>query len=163
MDEVASKAMNAMKTAKATLKGFSGVFKQATQEHGALTVPLVRVKLASDVRLRRELFPKLRSELLSHEAREGRVLYPVWERYAELRGRAHHHELEAEQLERMLDQLQALPCDHALWRTQFAVLADFVCDHVENEENEYFPIANRLIGQDEAERMAGRYAPIRPV
>jgi hypothetical protein len=157
MEQAASKAMGAIKTAKATIEGLSGVFKQLTKEHGEVTALLMRVKMSSDVRVRRELFPKIRSELLSHEKGELREVYPAFRQHAELEGIAAEHEKEAGQMERMLDELSAITYEDASWPAKFAKLADAVAHHAKEEENEYFPAANDLFGKDEAERIGARY------
>src|SRR5579884_4353382 len=75
-EQIASKAMGAMKVAKATVKGLGGVFRKLSQEHGEVTALLMRVKRSSDVEVRRSLFPDIRRELLCHEKAELEVVYP---------------------------------------------------------------------------------------
>ncbi len=157
MEEMASKAAGAMKAAKATFKGLSGVFKQLTQEHGEVSALLMRLKMTSEADVRRELFPKIRRELLSHEKGELSVVYPVFRQHPELESIAKSHDAEASQLERTLDELSAMSYEDGAWRSKFATLVDLVSHHTKEEENEYFPTANRLLGDDEAERMKIRY------
>jgi hypothetical protein len=157
MEEMASKVVGGMKAAKATLEGLSGVFRQLTQEHGEVTALLVRVKMTSDVGVRRELFPTIRSELLAHERGEMREVYPAFRQHPDLEGMARNHEVEAGQLERALDDLSATDYADATWGKKFVELVNLVDRHVKEEESEYFPAANRVLGKDEAERLKGRY------
>ncbi|HZU84656.1 MAG TPA: hemerythrin domain-containing protein [Polyangiaceae bacterium] len=154
---MASKAMGAMKAAKATIEGLSGIFKHLAREHGEVTALLMRVKMSSDGAVRRDLFPKIRSELLSHERGELREVYPVFRQHAELRTIADNHDREAGQLEQMLDDLNATSYDDSAWASKFGKLVDLVSHHAKEEENDFFPAASKVIGKDEAEQMKTRY------
>jgi hypothetical protein len=155
--EVASKAAGAMKAVKATVKGFSGIFKQLTREHGEVSALLRRVKMTSDPQVRRELYPTIRSELLSHERGELRAVYPAFLQYKELEGIARAHEQEAGQLERLITELDAIAYDDDAWGHAFTKLVELVMQHTKEEENEYFPKANRILGQDVANRLQADY------
>jgi hypothetical protein len=157
MEEVASKVVGGMKAAKATFEGLSGVFKQLTQEHGEVTALLIRVKMTSDAGVRRNLFPKIRSDLLAHERGEMREVYPAFSQHPDLEGMARNHDAEAGQLERALDELSATDYGDESWGTKFERLVGLVEHHTKEEEDDYFPAANRILGKDEAERLKSRY------
>jgi hypothetical protein len=157
MEEVASKVVGGMKAAKAAFEGLSGVFKQLTQEHGEVTALLIRVKMTSDVGVRHNVFPKIRSDLLAHDRAELRAVYPAFAQHPDLEGMAKNHEAEASQLERTLDELSATDYGDESWGSKFERLVGLVEHHVKEEEDEYFPAANRILGKDEAERMKTRY------
>jgi hypothetical protein len=159
--EVASKAAGAMKAVKATVKGLSGVFKQLTREHGEVSALLRRVKMTSDPQVRRELYPTIRSALLAHETGELRAVYPMFLQYAELEGIARAHEQEATQLGRLITELNAIPYEDDAWSETLGRLSDFVMRHDREEEDEYFPKANRVLGQDVANRLKINYETIR--
>src|SRR5260370_13552406 len=156
-EELASKAAGAMKTAKAAFKGLTGVFKVLTREHGEASALLMRVKMSSDVRVRSELFPKIRAELMVHEKGELREVYPVFMQHPELENIAKDHQREAGELQSLLDGLSALPYDNAAWEQGFASLVELVGQHTKQEENEYFPLANRVLGHAEIERLQSQY------
>jgi Hemerythrin HHE cation binding domain len=156
-EKIASKAMGAMKTVKATAEGLTGVFKHLATEHGEVTALLLRVKTSSDVEVRKELFPEIRSELVSHEKAELREVYPAFEKHVELEAMAKDHEKEAGDLEQLIEELHAMPFDDAGWETKFAELADLVADHAREEEDEYFPVAQGILGKEEADRLLQRF------
>jgi hypothetical protein len=157
MEEVASKVVGGMKAAKATFEGLAGVFKQLTQEHGEVLALLMRVKMSSDVDVRRNLFPTIRTQLLAHERGELREVYPAFSQHPDLEGMARNHDAEAGQLERALDELSSTDYEDESWDTKFERLVGLVQHHTKEEEDEYFPAANRILGKDEAERLKGRY------
>jgi hypothetical protein len=157
IEKAASEVMGAVKAAKATLENFHGVFKQLTREHGEVTALLERVKVTSDADVRRELFPKIRAELLSHEEGELAEVYPAFLAHEELAGFAEMHKREAEVLERMIQRLSGIAYDDAHWGPAFKELASTVEHHAKEEEDDFFPTASRVIGKDLAEQMKTRY------
>jgi hypothetical protein len=156
-ENAASKAVGAIKSAKATIKGLSGVFKQLTEEHGEVSALLMRVKTGSDQAVRRELFPKIRAKLLSHERGELLEVYPVFERHPELQRMAAEHNRDAKQLERLLEGLNTMAFDDEAWDALFGKLVEVVKQHAAEEESVYFPEANRVLGKEESERINGLY------
>jgi hemerythrin HHE cation binding domain-containing protein len=161
IERVASKARVGAKVLKATVENLSGVFKQLSREHGEVTALIVRVQRASAVAVRRELFPEIREELLAHENGELAEVYPVFFRHVELAGYAEMHRREAAAFERKLEQLGAMSCDDPLWDPSFDELANLVERHVKEEEDEFFPIASRILGRDATQAMESRYAAAR--
>lgn len=156
-EQIASKAMGAMKAAKATVKGLGGVFRKLSQEHGEVTALLMRVKRSTDVEVRRHLFPDIRRELLAHEKGELAVVYPAFRRHPELVSIADAHQNEADQLEQVIQQLSATDYADASWGRIFDRLVELVMHHATEEENQYFPKASRVMGDDEPNVLEKQY------
>ena len=156
-EHAASTAMGAIKTAKAAILGLTGVFRHLAREHGEVSALLMRVKLSSDVAVRRDLFPKIKNELLSHEKGELREVYAVLKQYSQLQDIVEEHDSEANELEQLIDKLSVTPYDGKDWKNEFDRLVEKVNRHVKKEENDYFPAAMRVIGKEESERMLPRY------
>lgn len=156
-EKIASKAMGGIKAAKATVEGLTGVFRHLAQEHGEVTALLLRVKTSSDPKVRIELFPTIRKELLSHEHGELEVVYPAMEPHDELKPMVAQHRQEAAQLEKMLEQLVALDYQDEAWMTTFSSMVDIIQRHTQEEENQIFPAAQKVLGDDEAEALLPRF------
>lgn len=157
IEKAAAEAMGAIKAAKATVERLHGVFKQLTREHGEVTALLVRVKTSTDPEVRRELFPKIREELLSHEKGELSEVYPAFLAHEELAGYAEMHAREAGTLERTIKTLSAMAYDDPQWGPTFANLANAVVHHAKEEEDDFFPAASKIFGKDISEQMKARY------
>jgi hypothetical protein len=157
VEKAASEVFGAVKAAKATLENLHGVFRQLAREHGEVTALLLRVKMTSDVDVRREIFPTIREELLSHEKGELAEVYPAFMQHEELAGYAEMHQREAGTLERMLQRLTGMPYDDAQWGPAFAELTSTVEHHTKEEEDDFFPAASKILGKDAAEQMKTRY------
>src|SRR5688572_20695081 len=97
MDSMLSHGMGKMKAMKARLSGLVGVFKTLAEQHGEVKVLLDRAKSSNEKFV--ELWPTLRTELLSHERAEMRELYPLLRAYPETMLLANHHDAEAGELE----------------------------------------------------------------
>lgn len=142
-EQVASKAMSAFKAAKATLMGLTGIFRKLEQEHGEVSALLMRVKMSSDVNIRRELFPKIRAELLAHEKGELRHVYPMFRTHSATQHIAEQHDHEASQLHDTIEQLARMDVTSDGWKTTFDHLVALVQHHVKEEEDEFFPAGQR--------------------
>ncbi len=156
-EKAAAKTAGAAKVIKAEFKGIKGVFKRLMQEHGEVGSLMSRVSKSSDVKVRRELYPKIRTELLSHERGELVEVYPVLSRHPATREIAAEHEREAGVLEATIRELDAIEITGATWGAAFEHLFEMVKQHVADEEGKYFPKAQGVIGEDEAEALDGLY------
>lgn len=156
-EQIASKAMGAMRAAKATVKGLGGVFRKLSQEHGEVTALLMRVKRSTDVDVRRNLFPDIRRELLAHEKAELQVVYPAFRRHPDLVQIADAHQAEATQLEQVINEISATDYADDSWVRMFDRLVDLVMHHAAEEENQYFPKAARIMSDDEPAVLEKQY------
>ncbi|HEX3772127.1 MAG TPA: hemerythrin domain-containing protein [Polyangiaceae bacterium] len=157
IEKAASEVMGAVKAAKATLENLGGVFKQLSREHGEVTALLLIVKMSSDPKVRRDLFPKIREELLAHEKGELAVVYPAFRGHAELVAYAEMHERDAETLERMIGRLGTMAYEDGEWAPMFSELVNHVQQHAKEEEDEFFPLASRILGKPVCEELNARY------
>lgn len=160
LQELAGKAMATVKAAKGTLEGLSGIFKTLMEEHGKVSALLMRVKASNDPELRRELWPTIRQELLSHEKGEVTVLYPAFKRHAETAAIEHEHNADASGLQRLIETLHVMDVADAGWGPTFEQLVASVEKHVALEEDSYFPLGSRVFG-DDAEKLDREFKQIK--
>jgi hemerythrin superfamily protein len=160
MEELASKAMGAAKAVKATFEGLDGVFRHLAREHGEVSALLMRLKASSDPSVRRELWPTIRKELLSHEIAEKREVYPAFRTDPELQSMADEHDNDAEGLEDAIRELTDTAVDSEAWQPTLDRLIQLVQEHVRDEEEEYFPIADRAF-KDRSDDMLARFEKVK--
>jgi hemerythrin superfamily protein len=156
IEELASKAMGAAKAVKASVEGLSGVFRHLAREHGEVSALLMRLKMTSDPDVRRELWPTIRKELLSHERAEIREVYPALRHERDTAAMAEEHDDDAHDLEAAVDELTATAVDSDSWQPTLERLIAQVQEHVRDEEEEYFPIADRVF-KDRSDDMLERF------
>jgi hypothetical protein len=160
VEQFGAKAMGAIKKGKAAIEGLNGVFRKLAQEHGEVSALLLRVKASSDPAVRAELYPKIRAELLSHEKGEITVVYPALREYPQTIEIANLHDREASQLKNMLQTLDATDYDSPDWDTQFGALVDIVQRHVAEEEQEFFPKGQEVLG-DRVDSLQQRFEEVK--
>lgn len=152
MDSMMSKGAGVMKGIKARLEGLHGVFRVLAEQHGEVSAMLKR--LQDNPEKKAELWPEIRRELLSHERAEMREIYPVLRQHVQTRALADHHDQEAAELERMIQQLDLQAGD---WRALYDQLVDTVVHHATEEENEIFPKAQDAIGDRAAKDLEQKF------
>jgi hemerythrin-like domain-containing protein len=100
-----------------------------------------------------EIFNQIRTELELHAHIEEKVFYPALEQPAET------HELTLEAYEehdvvkKLLRELSRARTPNEEWEAKAKVLQENVEHHVEEEENELFPKANQVLGDEEIEEL----------
>lgn len=151
IDMLLSKGKGKIKAMKARLEGIVGVFKTLTEQHGEVEALLGSVRHDADKR--QDLWPKIRTELLSHERAEVQEVFPVLRAHEPTRSLADQHDAEARELEQLIYQLDATDICSDAWGKLFERLADTVEAHANEEETEIFPIAQCVIGAARAKQL----------
>jgi len=157
LESTGSKLMGAAKNIKATFKGLTGVFKHLMEEHGKVAALLKHVKASSEESVRAELYPTIRRELLAHEKGELLAVYPALVQFAETARIAAEHEHEAKELQAAIAAVDALAFSDVSWGPTFERLVQLVEAHVKVEESEFFPKAQDVIGEDQAQALLPRF------
>lgn len=153
IERATTEVMIAAKDAKAAFKGLTGVFMHLMEEHGKVGALIKRVLATSDDGVRAKLYATIRTELLAHEKGELKAVYPVLAQYSETAGIAVAHSLDASELEASIAELDALSIGSPTWVASFERLARLVEQHVDREESDYFPKAQKALGKERAEEL----------
>lgn len=136
--------MNAFTLLKADHKKVAGILEKidATTERG--------------IKTREELFGQLKSELDLHAHIEETILYPVLEKADE----THDITLEAFEehrlMKQLLGELDSMDKGNEQWTARFTVLKENIEHHVEEEEDEMFKKARKVLSEAEAEDLGAR-------
>jgi hemerythrin superfamily protein len=153
LERAASEVMGAAKDVQAGFKGLTGVFMHLMEEHGKVGALIKRVALTKDIEVRAKLYPTIRTELLDHEKGELKAVYPALAAYPETSAIAAAHAHHASELEAAIMELDALSFNTPSWAPAFERLAKLVDEHVKIEEREYFPLAQKVLGEDKAQEL----------
>jgi hypothetical protein len=157
LERVASGVMGAAKDVQAGFKGLTGVFMHLMEEHGKVGALIKRVGLSKDLEVRAKLYPTIRTELLQHEKGELRAVYPALAEFPETAAIAAAHAHHASELEAAIAELDALSFNTPSWPTAFERLAKLVNEHVTIEEREYFPLAQKLMGEERTKELLSAF------
>lgn len=139
METAAARTAGKIHGVAARMHGLTGVFKTLASEHAEMKAMFDRVVARPDRRA--ELWPAIRKALVSHERGELNVVYPVLYTHAATQELARAHEMDAKELESLIDKLDMTDIHTLVWERLFDRLVGAVTAHAEREEKEIFPIA----------------------
>jgi len=113
---------------------------------------------AGDAAARRQTFPRLKQELDVHAHIEETIFYPALKERPETRELVAEAYDEHAEVKRLLASLeQGLgAADGDAWLEQLTDLRDSVEHHVEEEENELFPNAEKALGAEQIDALGTR-------
>jgi hypothetical protein len=156
-EQVTAKAAEKLGAVAAAMKGLEGVFTQLAGEHREAATLIARIKSTNEPTKRLDLWKELRAALTAHERAEVRVVYKALEGYDSLKQVVDEHNHQAHRLEELITQLTLLPLEDESWKPMFQRLEAAVKQHVEEEEGEFFPRVQGVIGKAKAEELEAPY------
>ena len=124
----------------------SGVFELLVNEHRR-AIDLLQRAATEGHEARRTSWPSLRRQLLSHERAEALEVYAALEGHPAARDILAQHAAQAGELESVIADLDNIDFDSSEWYDKLRDLVAMVEDHVRDEETEFFPRAQELLGQ----------------
>lgn len=134
-----------------------GVFEALVAQHRQAAELFERLETMGDSAERREPWNELRGFILSHERAEDVELYAALEGHEAAREVLERHAREVIDIESLIDELDAMDHDSQRWRGVFAKLAEAFEAHVRQEEAEFFPRAQEILGQERSRDMQERF------
>ncbi len=150
---IAAKGAGKAGAAQAMAKGLSGVFVTLAEQHHEVSTLLSRAAAAEDAEKRRDLWTEIKKQLVSHERAELTTVYPALGGDSRTEDIVRLHAEEAEELERAINQIDALSFDSPDWQRQVQHLTKLVKRHASEEEGEFFSRAQEVLGKDGAKRL----------
>jgi hemerythrin superfamily protein len=157
IQELEAKTVGTAHAVKAGFNGLRGVFLHLAQEHGEVGALMKRVSKHPDPEQRREHYPHIRAELLSHERGETAEVYPVLAGFDATRNIAIAHAQQAQLLDAAISAVDAQDFGSAEWGPAFDRLLALVEAHVAEEEDHFFPEAQAVIDERQSKALLTRY------
>ena len=158
MSKGAAKAAGAAKGAMKALSGQSGIFHHLAGEHGEVATLMGRIAGSKDdSKVRDDLFPKMRKNLLAHAKSEEAVFYPEMRKFPQLEPLVAKSIQQHKEVETMLEELNRSDRHTSAWLSTFERMKAAVETHVKLEEKEMFEKADELIDREHSKRLLERY------
>lgn len=101
------------------------------------------------VQKRKSLFNTIKHEAKIHEKMEELYLYKLLKQFKESRPNAFEHHEEVVLVEHMIPQLARSKVDTEEWTAKYKVFKELNDHHIEEEEDEKFPQAIKLLTKDQ--------------
>mgnify|MGYP001328113553 CR=1 FL=1 len=156
--ELGGKLVGKVKGLGKRLQGYRGVFRRLAEDHGELSTLVLRLQAATgEAPARRELFPLIRRQIQAHLRAEQQELHAPLRRFRQARLLLGQQVEEQRRVEGLLEQLAVTDHSTPAWSRWFEDLARLWGEHVENEEEQLFPLARDLLPPDELDLMAERF------
>lgn len=103
---------------------------------------------------RRELFARFREEVDSHADAEEQTFYAALIEKPDGQEKARHSISEHKEAADLLEELDELDMGSGGWLNKFKKLREEILHHLDEEEKEVFPLAEKLIADDKATDLA---------
>ena len=110
---------------------------------------------------RTELFERLKTTLVAHEAMEEEVLYPALKKHPKAKDLTLEAYQEHHVVDLVMEELERTPVDDEQWGAKFKVTKENIEHHIGEEEGEMFRDIRALFSKEEREAMGERMAEIR--
>ncbi len=141
----------------------SSIYDALIADHDKHRVLLGRIdKTRGDSAARRDLFERFRVEAAAHAAAEERSLYAAMLADAELRHDAQHSVAEHKEIEDLLAALGEMDFGSSGWLTRFRALKARYEHHIDEEEDEMFPHADKALSAATERKLAGEFRKAKP-
>ena len=106
---------------------------------------------------RTELLSEFEREITGHMAGEERVFYPIFEKSGQAKSRAMESEEEHNVTKVLLGQLRQTSPDDERWLAKAKVLKEMINHHIQEEENELFKTAHKILNDEDLQQILTDY------
>jgi Hemerythrin HHE cation binding domain len=139
------------------------IFSILKSDHDLHREMLARiVKTSGDTPERRELFEAFRVEVTAHAAAEEQSLYATMLGDPELQEDGRHSVAEHKEIDDMLGELQETDMASGAWLIRFKEMRHRYEHHIEEEEEEMFPAAEKQFSKAKANEMGAKFDRRKP-
>jgi len=141
----------------------SGIFSVLRQDHERHRDLLDKLEDTSgDSEERRALFETFRVDMAAHAAAEEMSLYATMLADPDLRDDAQHSVSEHKELEDIVTELFEMDFSSSGWLTRFRTLKHDYLHHIDEEEQEMFPAAERGLDEGRKKELKAIFAKHKP-
>lgn len=105
----------------------------------------------------KKYFIELRAQVIAHSRGEEDFLYAELEEHEESEGPVEHAEDEHRQVEDLLDEMSSVEFGSRSFRDKFSLVRRALVQHVREEEDKLFKLAQKVIDGHELEEMARKF------
>jgi iron-sulfur cluster repair protein YtfE (RIC family) len=116
------------------------------------------------IKTREKLFKKLVEELNIHQKFEEEFFYPKIKQNTEksvIKDLVEEAYQEHHVVKGLLTEMQDLPVEDEVWTAKLTVLKENIEHHVQEEENDLFPKAEKTLDASQLEQMAGQFMQLK--
>jgi hypothetical protein len=135
----------------------TGVFATLIEQHRHVAELLIAAGTTEAPAKRSERWAEARRRLLSHERAEALEVYSMLAGNASAREMLEQHAQQGAELESTIAELDATDTESDVWIERLRDVIAMVEDHVRDEESDFFPRAQALLGDSTSRDIDERY------
>ena len=134
------------------------IFEALRDDHETQrTLASILVETEGDSDGRREIFDKIRREMMAHAAAEERYFYVPLMESDTTQEQARHSVAEHKELDDYIEQLEQYDRSAPQWLLTAREMTERLIHHLDEEETEVFPVAGRVLSDDAKASLASEY------
>lgn len=135
------------------------IYDRIKQDHDAAREVIAKLKESTPRawKTRRELFDHLKLDMWVHHKVEEAVFYSHLRAHDDMHGEAMEAYNEHHMANGVFEELDTFPVDSEEWGMKFKALSELVEHHMEEEENDFFKKARKLLSKEVADLMGERF------
>jgi hypothetical protein len=134
------------------------IYQRLKQDHDLQRNLAERIMATSgDSEARRALWHEFEPEAVSHAAAEEETFYSVLIATEDGQEQARHSVAEHQEAADLIEEIGESDMSSGTWIQKFAKLKEALEHHMDEEEQDVFALAKRLLGDDVATRMTGEF------
>ncbi len=139
------------------------IFSILKSDHDLHREMLAKIaETSGDTPERRDLFEAFRVEVTAHAAAEEQSLYATMLGDPELQDDGRHSVAEHKEIDDMLGELQETDMASGAWLSKFKEMRHRYEHHIEEEEEEMFPLAEKEFSKAQAKELGVKYDERKP-
>jgi Hemerythrin HHE cation binding domain len=140
----------------------ANIFTILKSDHDLHRQMLASISKTEEADKRGDLFEAFRVEVTAHAAAEEQSLYSNMLADPELQEDGRHSVAEHKEIDDMLGELQDIDMTSAEWSTKFKEMRHRYEHHIDEEEEEMFPAAEKEFSKSKAEELGAKFDRRKP-
>lgn len=130
------------------------IFERIKQDHDLVREVMGQICETTNraEKTRDALFQTLSLEIWAHHKVEEATFYEALKHKGEV-GEAYEAQNEHHMLNNMMDELATMPTNNEHWHMKFNAMSELLKHHLDEEEEEFFPMAKKLFSKEEAQAL----------
>jgi len=131
------------------------VFNLLKKDHKEVKQLFKKIGKSSDsaVKLREKTYQQIAKELNLHMSVEEQIVYPRLKEIKPLKDTIGEGFEEHHVAKQLMSEIEGLSADDEQWKAKVAVLQEIIEHHLEEEEKEIFPKAQKALGKEESNNL----------
>lgn len=132
------------------------IYKALKQDHDEVKSMLEKLSDTTEraEKTRQQTFERLKLELIAHSRAEEEVFYAALREHDDIRDDVLEGEQEHHMVDVLLEELSDLDVTDEQWTAKLTVLKEQIEHHVEEEEDDLFKQARKILDVEQAEHLA---------